>query len=232
MNSNNTGVTQEKHSHEEKLKAAYALNMCTVSVSQIVDYNDSYILEQEYDAILNNLNLKEMPKDEALLRILSELLNVITFFRIQNIKKAQIEKRYQQQLKNAIWSAIPNFSVIMAGNPVAIAFSLATQIGSGYMNYRREKANAGVAKKDSEIELQITAIEQLNALKRELFTTAWRLADEYDFDDEWRLTEKQIEQYNKILLDTNEYRKYARLEAISNKFVAYPPFWYFYGHNS
>ena len=232
MNSNNTGVTQEKHSHEEKLKAAYALNMCTVSVSQIVDYNDSYILEQEYDAILNNLNLKEMPKDEALLRILSELLNVITFFRIQNIKKAQIEKRYQQQLKNAIWSAIPNFSVIMAGNPVAIAFSLATQIGSGYMNYRREKANAGVAKKDSEIELQITAIEQLNALKRELFTTAWRLADEYDFDDEWRLTEKQIEQYNKILLDTNEYRKYARLEAISNKFVAYPPFWYFYGHTA
>lgn len=229
---NNTVFTQEKHSHEEKLKAAYVLNMCTVSVSQIVDYNDSYILEQEYDAILNNLNLKEMPKDEALLRILSELLNVITFFRIQNIKKAQIEKRYQQQLKNAIWSAIPNFSVIMAGTPVAIAFSLATQIGSGYMNYRREKANAGIAKKDSEIELQITAIEQLNALKRELFTTAWRLADEYDFDDEWRLTEKQIEQYNKILLDTNEYRKYARLESISNKFVAYPPFWYFYGHTA
>ena len=232
MTSSVAAVSYEKHSHEEKLKAAYALNMCTVSVSQIVDYNDSYILEQEYDAILNNLNLKEMPKDEALLRILSELLNVITFFRIQNIKKAQIEKKYQEQLKNAIWSAIPNFSVIMAGNPVAIAVSLATQIGSGYMNYRREKANAGMAKEDAEIELQITAIEQFNALKRELFTTAWRLADEYDFDDEWRLTEKQIEQYNKILLDTNEFRKYARLEAISNRFVAYPPFWYFYGHTA
>ena len=232
MTSNVAGVSHERHSHEEKRKAAYALNMCTVSVSQIVDYNDSYILEQEYDAILNNLNLKEMPKDEALLRILSELLNVITFFRIQNIKKAQIEKRYQEQLKNAIWSAIPNFSVIISGNPIAIAFSLATQIGSGYMNYRREKANAGIAKEDAEIELQITAIEQFNALKRELFTTAWRLADEYDFDDEWRLTEKQIEQYNNILLDTNEYRKYARLEAISNRFVAYPPFWYFYGHTA
>ena len=232
MTSNVAAVSHEKHSYEEKRKAAYALNMCTVSVSQIVDYNDSYILEQEYDAILNNLNLKEMPKDEALLRILSELLNVITFFRIQDIKKAQIEKRYQEQLKNAIWSAIPNFSVIMAGNPVAIAVSLATQIGSGYMNYRREKANARMTKEDAEIELQITAIEQFNALKRELFTTAWRLADEYDFDDEWRLTEKQIDQYNKILLDTNEHRKYSRLETISNKFVAYPPFWYFYGHTA
>ena len=52
------------HDDNEKLRAAYALNMCTVSVSQIIDYHDSYILEQEYDAILNNLNLKQMPKDE------------------------------------------------------------------------------------------------------------------------------------------------------------------------
>lgn len=60
----------------QKIKAAYALNMCTVSVSQIVDYNDEYILEQEYEAILNNLNLEQMPKDEALLDILVRLLNV------------------------------------------------------------------------------------------------------------------------------------------------------------
>ena len=42
-------------SEEDKKRAAYALNMCTVSVSQIVDYNDLNVLEQEYEAILNNL---------------------------------------------------------------------------------------------------------------------------------------------------------------------------------
>ena len=47
---------------EEKLKAAYALNLCMVSISQIIDYNDIYILEQEYDAILNNINLEKMPR--------------------------------------------------------------------------------------------------------------------------------------------------------------------------
>ena len=221
-----------KHTDEEKLRAAYALNMCTVSVSQIVDYHDSYILEQEYDAILNNLNLKQIPKDEALLRILTELLNTITFFRIQKIKKQQIEKKYNQRVKNAIWSAVPSLSVVVSGNPIAIVFSLATQIGTGYMNYRKEKNNAKADKEDSEIELEITAIEQFNALKRELFTTAWRLADEYDFEDEWRLTEKQIAQYNEILMDSDELRKYARLESIASKFVAYPPFWYFYGHTA
>lgn len=224
--------SKNTHTTEEKLKAAYALNMCTVSVSQIVDYNDSYILEQEYDAILNNLNLKEMPKDEALLRIITELLNTITFFRIQEIKKQQIEKKYNQRIKNALWSAVPSLSVVVSGNPVAIAMSLATQIGTGYMNYRKEKNSALSDREDSEIELEITAIEQLNSLKRELFTTAWRLADEYDFEDEWRITEKQIKQYNEILMDPDELRKYARLEAIADRFIAYPPFWYFYGHTA
>lgn len=221
-----------EYTEAEKLKAVYALNMCTVSVSQIVDYNDLYILEQEYDAILNNLNLKEMPKDSALLKILTEILNTITFFRIQEIKKKQIEKKYKQRVKDAIWSAVPSLNVIVSGNPAAIALSLVTQIGSGYMNYRKEKANAASDKEDSEIELQITAIEQFNALKRELFTTAWRLAEAYDFDDKLRLTEKQIKQYNEILTDTDEYRKYARLEAIAEHFRAYPPFWYFFGHTA
>lgn len=35
----------------DKIKSAYALNLCTVSISQIVDYDDLNILEQEYDAI-------------------------------------------------------------------------------------------------------------------------------------------------------------------------------------
>lgn len=207
------------------LRAVYALNMCTVSVSQIIDYNDVYILEQEYDAILNNLNLEKMPKADALKNILVELLNTITFFRIQEIRKSEIEKKYQQRMKNAIWSAIPNLNVIVAGGPAAIAYSLASQVGIGYMNYRKEKNNALNEKEKEALELRITAIEQFNALRRELFTTAWELAEEYNFDDRLRLTERQIKQYNEILMDQDELRKYVRLEAIQSKFEAFPPFW-------
>lgn len=225
-------MNDNKYELQDKLRAAYALNMCTVSVSQIVDYNDEYILEQEYEAILNNLNLEQIPKDEALLNILVKLLNVITFFRIDKMKKDQIEKKYQRRVKNAIWSAVPNIGVIVAGNPVTVGLSLATQVGIGYMNYRREKANAIADKEDSALELRITAIEQLNALRRELFTTAWRLADEYQFPDRYRLTERQITQYNNILMDTDEIRKYERLTAVKEKFEAYLPFWYFMGHTA
>ena len=79
-------IKKNKYTEDEKLQAAYVLNMCTVSVAQIVDYNDEYILEQEYEAILNNLNLEQIPKDEALLNILKEVLDTITFFRIYDKK--------------------------------------------------------------------------------------------------------------------------------------------------
>ena len=208
--------------------------MCTVSVSQIIDYADVNILEQEYETILNNLNLENIPKDEALLNILKQLLDTITFFRIQEGDKERIEKEYQQKMKNAIWSAVPNFGVIITGGgkprPWNIAASIASQVGIGYMNYRKAKADNLLEKEEKEWQLQRSAIEQLNGLRRELFDASWRLADRYQFPDAYRLTEKQIAQYNRILMDADDVRKYERLEAVQEYFAAYPPFWYYFGH--
>lgn len=107
--SNETSVNLPK---ADKIKIAYALNLCTVSVSQIIQHNDLYVMEQEYDAILNNLNLQEFVKDESLLKVLRILLDTITFFRIQANEKELVEKEYQHKLKNAIWNAVPSISVI------------------------------------------------------------------------------------------------------------------------
>lgn len=226
-------VVQEeaRYTDEEKRRVAYALNLCSVSVSQIIDYDDENILEQEYETILNNLNLENMPKDDALLNTLKQLLDTVTFFRIQEGDKVFIEKEYQQKVKNAIWNAVPNFGLIVAGgNPYTIAISLASQVGIGYMNYRKSKAENILEKEQKEWQLQRAAIEQLNGLRRELFDASWRLADKYKFQDEYRLTEKQITQYNKILMDTDEVRKYERLESVMENFIAYPPFWYYFGN--
>lgn len=47
----------------EKIKAVYALNIITVSVAQIVKYNDLNFMELEYETILNNLNLEQFPAE-------------------------------------------------------------------------------------------------------------------------------------------------------------------------
>ena len=227
-NERNEEITSDMQ--EEKIKAAYALNMCTVSVSQIIDYKDLNILEQEYNAILNNLNLEQIPKDDALLHILKQLLDTITYFRIEEGEREMIEKEYQQKMKNAIWSAAPKFNILISGDVFSLRYSLMSQIGTMYMNYRRSKAEADAEKEFQMWQLQKTAIEQFNGLRRELFDTAWRLASVYDFPDKYRLTERQITQYNKILMDYDEVRKYERLYSIQDKFEAYPPFWYFIGN--
>jgi hypothetical protein len=216
---------------QQKREAAYALNLCTVSVSQIVDYNDIYILEQEYDAILNNLNIQNIIHDEALLAVLKQILDTITFFKIQEGDKKFIEKEYQTKIKNAIWSAIPNLSVIIAGgNPVTAAVGIATQIGIGYMAYRKTKNAAKSAEERAKWELQRSAVEQFSALQRELFACAWRLSDKYNFEDRYRLTEKQIKHYNAILTDPDPMRRYERLDTKKQIFEAFPPFWYYKGN--
>lgn len=217
------------------MMAAYALNLCTVSVTQIIDYMDLNIMEQEYDMILNNLNLQNMPDDEALLDILKQILNTVTFFKIDQKEREFIERDYQQKMKNAIWSAVPNVGSLIAtglSKGPASAVSLAASVGTAYMSYRKQKAENTLAYEREMWQLEKSAIEQFDGLKRELFDTAWRLSKHFGFEDQWRLTERQIHQYNSILMDTDEDRRYSRMEAISDSFFAYPPFWYQYGHTA
>lgn len=218
----------------EQIQAAYALNLCSVSVSQIIDYDDINILEQEYESILNNLNLEHIPKDEALLEIIKRLLETINFFRIQEGDKAFVEKDYQQKMKNAIWRAMPSPGALvgtgLSGGGVGLAISLAASVGTAYMNYRKNKADLQNERERQHWELKKTAIEQFQSLQQQLFETSWRLADKYKFPDILRLSERQIKQYNAILMDTNEIRKFERLDSIKNKFLAYPLFWYYFGN--
>ena len=225
-----------KHKRNEKKLdawiAAYALNLCTTSITQIIENNDLRYMEQEYENILNNLNLEVMPKDEALLDVLKQILDVINFFKIQSKEKVLLDKEYQQKLKDAVWSAVPSPSVILADGKsgwVGLAVSAAVSVGTGYMNYRKQKSRINNEQERKNWELERSAIEQLHGLKRQLFETAWRLADEYKFDDKYRLSERQIKQYEAILSDKFPLRRYERLEYIQDNFEAYPPFWYYMG---
>lgn len=214
----------------EKLKAAYALNLCTVSVSQIVDYNDVNILEQEYETIINNLNLERMPKDAALLNIMKEIMDEITYSRMEEGDRKIMERRYQHQLANAVWSAVPNVATIFANNnPLAMGLTLATQVGIGYMNYRRKKAEDERGYEESKWQIAKNRMRHFNGLQKELFGTAWRLAEVYEFPDRYRLTDKEISLYNKALMEPSPVKRYNKLDAIKSDFEAYPVFWYQFG---
>lgn len=219
-----------KSSNDNKLVAAYALNLWTVSVSQIVDYNDVNIMKQEYDNIMNNLNLENMPKDETLLETIKYIIDEITNITIDEGDRKFVEREYQHKLKNAVWNAVPNVGAIFAtSNPVAIGLTLATQVGVGYMNYRRSKAELEINNEKARWEIQKNRMKHLNALQTQLFDTAWHLADAYEFPDEYRLTATQIHEYNKALMEPNSVKRYKILSSMKKSFAAYPTFWYHLG---
>jgi hypothetical protein len=218
-------------SEEENVKVAYALNLCAVSISQIIDSNDIFVLKQEREAILNNLNLQNFVKHPALLDVLKRILDTITYLEIQAGDLSFIEKEYQRKLKDAIWTAVPSPGSLFAGGaPVTLAIAVAAQIGTAYMNYRRNKSQYELEKEKSEWELRRHEIEQLEGLRTQLFETAWRLSADYDFDENYRLTQKQLSRYSGALLEPDPLKRYERLDVMSDKFKAFPPFWYYKGN--
>lgn len=212
--------------------AAYALNLCMVSVSQIIQYRDVRIMEQEYDAILNNLNLQNFPKDEPLLNAIKQILDSITFFQVQDKERQMLAREYQHKVKNAIWKAIPGLGIIPGASVFSAVASVVVQVGISYMNYRDEREEMALENDRKLWELERAAIEQFHGLRRELFETAWRLSEKYNYDENYRLTERVISQYNEVLLDADPQRRYERLCALvkQKRFDAYPPIHYYLGH--
>lgn len=89
-----------------------------------------------------------------------------------------------------------------------------------------DKADYAHAAEQKKWELERGKLEQFYGLQKALFSTAWNLAKEYEFPDEYRLTDQQIQDYSKILMEPNAITRYSKLNAIEDKFQVYPQFWY------
>lgn len=216
----------------KKLKAACALNMCMVSLSQIVDYQDLEVLKMEYDSILNNLNLEAVVKDDALLNALQSIMDACHFYILHARDKEILKKKQQARLKGALGNALGGGNVIAifgSGNPWAIAAGAVTMIGVGAVNYKSQRDKAKLENEVDEWHLERSALEQLHNLRRTLFETAWRFAEKYNYPDSYRLTEKQISVYNDIIRNPDPQTRYESLWLIRDNFRAYPMFWYYLG---
>lgn len=219
-------LKRKSPTESEKRKAAMALNLCATSISRIIASNDMEVLDIEYNAILNNLNLQNMIKDEALLSTFKSILDTITFYRLQAGDRRRAEARYQHKINSAIWSVGQQGTCILFAPSLPwAALSGAIMAVGAFCNMKKAKADASIAYNDEVWQLERSLIEQLHALRYSLFETSWRLSDRFGFDDAWRLTIPQIEQYNKILEEPDAAWRYFRLVQYKENFEAYPYYW-------
>lgn len=218
-----------KRSDANKLRAATALNMCTASVSEIIAKNNLVAMEQEYNAILNNLNIESIIKDEALLKVMRKLLDTISFFRLSDMERRRLQVRHERKVNGAVMDKLLSGGsslIVCVGNPIALAATAAVVGVSMYANKRKDDAKELEKFEDKMWELERAAVEQLHALRVELFECAWRLSDAYEFKDEWRLTETQIDWYNEAKSEYDPFLRFAKLNQRREDFSVYPQFWY------
>lgn len=218
----------------DPLQTALALNYAMVSLYKIESYNDIIILRQEYENIINNINLSKI-EDEEIVELFTSLMDLDTQTEIYHKNKEFIERKYERKVKNALTDAFSQgivsvgSSLKYGASPYMAGTAALSSIGSVYFDYRRCLEEYKEQRDESEWRIDAQVLLDLNNIRKDFFKYSWRLIKKYNFPDQWRLTEKQVEEYVDILKDKDLARRLRRLKRLEKSFAAYPPFWFYLG---
>jgi len=217
------------NNRNDALDVALALNYCHMSLYKIIHYNDRIVLDEEYNEIINNINLTKI-KDEEVIDLLKSLMDTISHFKLNEGDKELLYAEYENQVSNAFYSSFSGLATIpTGGNPFVAAATTLMNVGSAYANYRNNTELYRRQLKKSTWELDKKVITTINDVRKDFITSYWILMKRYKIPDQWRITEKQMDQYITVLKDTDSGRKFRNLQRLEDAFQAYPPFWYYLG---
>jgi tetratricopeptide (TPR) repeat protein len=215
---------------QAKLQVLQSLNLIAVSLTHILTYNDKVVLDQEYNTIINNLNLGNIP-DADIIALLQELMDLLTNSKIQDHERdyllTRFDKNVQTELKNRMRSRIFDTDLVL--NPYAGILKSVLYTGSFYFNYRSQMDSYAKEKEEGKWEIEAKTMQGFNNFYKKLLKYSWDLMRRYDLPDEWRLNEKQLRDYTDILKEPDLERRYRKLERIENSFKKFPPYWYYRG---
>ena len=211
------------------LKQAIQLNYITVSLTNINNYNDKIVLQQELDTIINNLDISQI-EAESIIESFQNLIRLLTKQTLTESEKMKIAFIYEHKMSNALEDSFNPANIIAGGlNPWTAIAETAGNLGGAVMDYRKAMKEYQHQLALDNWKLDDATFAQINMFREEFLGNAWEVMKEYQVDGSLRLTESQIEKYINYLKDTDAARKYNSLLAIKKDFNAYPPFWYHLG---
>lgn len=216
---------------QTQLQVLQSLNQIAVSLTHIISYNDKVILDQEYNTIINNLNLSRIP-DAEIIALLQELMDLLASSKIQDHDRAYLARSYdknvESELKRKSVSRI--FDPIgFITNPYVGVLTAVLDAGSFYFNYRFKIDDYKIEREVKAWEIDAKTLLGLNNFYKKLLKSSWELMRRYKIPDEWRLNENQLSDYTAILKEPNLELRYRKLERIEKSFQKFPPYWYFRG---
>ena len=214
---------------EDTILSALALNYCRNSLVKIQSYNDRIVLDEEYNNIINNIDLSKI-KDEEIIELLEELLDTLSFYKLKEGDETILRTKYEKKVSNTFYSSfsgMTNIIYVGGGNPYAMAAAAVTKIGGTYANYRKNLVEYREELDDELWKLEKEAIEEINDIQKRFLRNSWLLMQKRQIPDIWRLTDSQLEEYVEILKDQKIDRRLRKLNRKAKYFQAYPPYWYY-----
>lgn len=221
---------EDQQKAQTQLQVLQALNQIAVSLTHIITYNDKVVLDQEYNTIINNLNLSKIP-DEDIITLLQELMDLLTTSKINDHDRAYLahtyEKNVQNELKKRMSTRLLDTDVLI--NPYSSVLQAVLNVGSFYFNYRYKLDDYKKERDEAIWKIDANTLQKLNDFYKKLLKYSWELMRKYNFPDEWRLNEKQLNDYINILKEPNMGLRYRKLVRLEENFQKFPPYWYYRG---
>ena len=214
-----------------------SLNYITVSISSIASYRDRIVLDQEQDAVINNLDMT-MIRDEELLDSYHHLLELLKSETLSDSQRRRMEWKFERKVEDAFYDAIAEglsgggSRLFTSGNPWMAAAGVLQQAGGSYFSYRANVRHYQGDLEESLWKLDDDTYAALMTFRIEFMKDCWTLMHKRygnSIPDAFRLSEKQIDEYLNVLKDDNIGRRFRRLASMQSAFKAYPPFWYYLG---
>jgi hypothetical protein len=175
----------------DSMTAIMALNYSNFSLMTINEYNDRVILDQEYNNIINRINLT-MIQDEEIIDIIKVLMDTLTKYQLNEGDREYLDRVYTKNVENAVFDSISSgLTSLVNLDPQKIGRSLVGAGGAAF-DYRRNIEYYRMELDESVWGLEKDAILAVNEANKKFIDVYWKLLKKYDAPDDWRLTQEQF----------------------------------------
>jgi hypothetical protein len=204
-----------------------ALNMATASVHRITAAADRIVLDQEYRNIINNLNLGNIEDDAELKELYKDLLEVIGNKALRQEEYERAAGEHNEREKNRFVNLLSGARVF-AGNPWSFIGGLLVNEVTAYFGASSPPEGSGEEHGNARWKMEKENIEECAALQKRLLDSSWTLLRRYNLPDEYRLTQSDLDDFDKAVRESDAMKKIRMFRALEPNFKTYAPFWYYY----
>ncbi|MBR0034126.1 MAG: hypothetical protein IJP54_00465, partial [Synergistaceae bacterium] len=219
----------------DPLHTISALNMAAVSINRILSTQDRIVLDQEYTAVMNNLNLGNIRPDSDIMELYRRILDTISRKRLRSEESEFLQARYDSEMKGAISHAVSGAGAAIAvnggkslltGNVFGVLGGIADGVMSGYFIYQDNSSVRDGIDRDL-WRLKAEEISDMNEIQKQLLTSSWNLLNQYKLPDSARLVENAIKEFHQAAETQDVHQRLRMLRALEKDFRVYPPYWYY-----